>query len=420
MRWKSATAAYLALELIWSAASAVSFTVTAVYFVKTVDLSPLQLVLVGTAMEAAIFVFEIPTGVVADSFGRKRSLVIGWALQGLAMILVGGVPEYWAIVSGFALWGFGWTFCSGAYEAWITDEVGVERVGSVFARGLRISYVGAIVGMVASVVIAAQVGLAVSVWLGGVLMLGLAVYAAIAMPETGFRRAPREERGGRRHLAGTAKRGAKLVRGQPILILIMGIWFFAGASTEAFDRLWQAHFIRDIGLPTLGSLDSVYWFGVFDGGSLLIGLAASTVLVKRFGDRPQKAVAQMLLIVTVIQLAAAVLFGLAGGMAIGLSSYWLYRLTRGLVGPLEMTWLNQNIPDSSVRATVISMTGQSDAIGQTAGGPVLGAIGNAWGIPAALLSGAALLVPAIGLYVRALRHKGMEPELAELPEVAPA
>lgn len=420
MRWKSATAAYLALELIWSAAGSVSFTVTAVYFVKSVDLSPLQLVLVGTAMEATIFVFEIPTGVVADTFGRKRSLVIGWALQGLGMILVGTVPEYWAILGGFAIWGFGWTFCSGSYEAWITDEVGVERVGSVFARGMRISYAGALIGMVTSVVLAATFGLASAVWIGGALMVGLAAYGAITMPESGFHRTPKADRGGWRDLAGTAKRGGNLVRGQPILLFIMGIWLFAGASTEAFDRLWEAHFIRDVGLPAFASLDSVYWFGLFGVGSMLIGLVASTVLVKRFGDRPQRAVAQMLLVVTVIQLAGAVVFGLAGGMAIALSSYWLYRLTRGLVGPLEMTWLNQNISDSSVRATVISMTGQSDAIGQTAGGPVLGAIGNAWGIPAALFSGAALLVPAIVLYVRALRHSGMEPELEELPEVAPA
>jgi MFS family permease len=420
VRWTSATAAYLALELIWSAAGAVSFTVTAVYFVKSVGLSPLQLVLVGTAMEATIFVFEIPTGIVADTFGRRRSLVIGWALQGLAMILVGVVPEYWAILTGFALWGFGWTFCSGSYEAWITDEVGVERIGSVFARGMRISYVGALLGMGASVVLAATFGLASAVWVGGALMLGLAAYAVVAMPETGFKRTPKEERGGWSGALGTARKGGRLIRGHPLLLLIMGIWLFAGASTEAFDRLWEAHFIRDIGLPGLASLDSVYWFGLFGVGSMLIGIVASTVLVKRFGDRPQKAVAQMLVVVTVIQLGAAVLFGAAGGMAVGISSYWLYRLTRGLVGPLEMTWLNQNISDSSVRATVISMTGQADAIGQTAGGPALGAIGNAWGIGAAMFSGAALLLPALGLFARALGHKGIEPELAELPEVAPA
>ena len=61
--------AYLLLELALSAAFAISFTVSAVYFVETVGMNPLELVLVGTAMEAAVFLFEIPTGVVADTFG---------------------------------------------------------------------------------------------------------------------------------------------------------------------------------------------------------------------------------------------------------------------------------------------------------------------------------------------------------------
>jgi hypothetical protein len=80
-----------------------------------------------------------------------------------------------------------------------------------------------------------------------------------------------------------------------------------------------------------------------------------------------------------------------------------------------MIWLNQQITDSSVRATVISISGQADAIGQAAGGPALGAIGNAWGIRAALTAGALVLLPALGFYGRALRHGGREPELEALP-----
>ena len=86
------------------------------------------------------------------------------------------------------------------------------------------------------------------------------------------------------------------------------------------------------------------------------------------------------------------------------------------MGPLWSIWLNQQITDSSVRATVLSITGQADAVGQAAGGPVLGAIGNVWGIRAALATGALVLTPALGLYARALRHGGHEPELDSLPQ----
>ena len=83
-----------------------------------------------------------------------------------------------------------------------------------------------------------------------------------------------------------------------------------------------------------------------------------------------------------------------------------------------MTWLNQQITESSVRATVISITNQSDAIGQALGGPGLGVIGNVWGIRAALCAGAAAIAPALGLYGRAIAHHGREPELDELPAAA--
>ena len=64
---------------------------------------------------------------------------------------------------------------------------------------------------------------------------------------------------------------------------------------------------------------------------------------------------------------------------------------------------------------MISFSGQATAVGQATGGPVLGAIGNGFGIPAALATGAFLLLPALGLYGRALAHEGREPELGELP-----
>ncbi|TML53250.1 MAG: hypothetical protein E6G15_09500 [Actinobacteria bacterium] len=88
---------------------------------------------------------------------------------------------------------------------------------------------------------------------------------------------------------------------------------------------------------------------------------------------------------------------------------------RDLAGPLYTIWLNEQITDSSVRATVLSISGQANAIGQAGGGPVLGAIGNVWGIPTALAAGAGAIAPALGLYGRAIAHEGREPELAELP-----
>ena len=145
MRRLPAATLYFAAELWLSLAFAVSFTVSAVYFVQEVGMNPFELVLVGTAMEATIFVFEIPTGVVADTYSRRASVVIGWAIIGPGLVLAGSVAAVWAVLAGWAIWGFGYTFTSGAFQAWITDEVGAH-VGRVFARGAQLGYLGALVG----------------------------------------------------------------------------------------------------------------------------------------------------------------------------------------------------------------------------------------------------------------------------------
>jgi DHA3 family tetracycline resistance protein-like MFS transporter len=413
-----ATTMYLLAEFWLSAAFRIAFTITAVYFVVDVGLNPLELVLVGTALEAAVFVFEVPTGVVADRFGRRRSVIIGWLVQGGAIVLVGLVPSVGAILAGYALRGFGHTFTSGAFEAWITDEVGVDQVRSVFLRGARIAYAGAFLGIPLSVVLGATLGLGTAIAIGGGLVAAFAVLALVWMPEHGFHPPSRDERTTVGDLLGTASDGARLIRAQPVLLLMLAIFFFAGMSTEGFDRLWEAHLLRDVGLPSLGSLEPVYWFGILNLAALALALVGSTVLIRRLEHSSRSALARMLFAITFVQLLAFLVFGSTTALALAIVGFVAYRLTRALVEPLELSWLNENIPDSRVRATVISITNQADAIGQVGGGPAIGVLGTAASIRAALVSSALVLLPALGLFGRAIRHEGAEPELQELPEPA--
>lgn len=415
MRRLPATKVYYGLELFTSMPA---FVFTAVHLVRDLNMSPLQLVLMGTVMEAAVFVFEVPTGVLADTYSRRASLVVSFVIQGIAIMIVGLANEPALAIAAWGLWGFGYTFMSGAWQAWITDEVGVENVGGVFLRGARMAFVGAFLGLGIQAAIATQ-SLRAAVVFGGVVILLFGLACILVMPETGFRRRPREERGrAYQELRTTAVAGARYVRLQPLLLLILAISFFGGMSTETLDRLWEAHFIRDIGLPAIGSLDPIVWFVLFSIPMMAFAFFGAGVLMKRFEGADSRRLVRALLALTSLMMVAQIAFGLAGGVAFAYGSLLVYRVARTLTWPLEMTWLNQQITDSSVRATVISITGQSDAIGQAAGGPALGVIGNVWGIRAALVAGAAVIAPALGLYGRALRHGGREPELAELPQPA--
>ena len=74
----SAYAVWLAYNAAANFAIALVWTVVAVYYVTVVEMNPFELVLVGTVMEVAVFLFEVPTGVVADTYGRRLSIVISY------------------------------------------------------------------------------------------------------------------------------------------------------------------------------------------------------------------------------------------------------------------------------------------------------------------------------------------------------
>ena len=170
-----------------------TWVVMAVYLVRELHFSPLQLVLMGTAMEAAVFLFEVPTGIVADTYSRRLSLVSGYLGTGAAWAAVGFVSAPWLVIALWAFWGFAYTFTSGAEQAWITDEVGVENVGTIFLRAARFGQAGAVVGLIAQVAVG-TVSLRGGVILGGVFTIACGLAAILFMPETGFVRRPRSER----------------------------------------------------------------------------------------------------------------------------------------------------------------------------------------------------------------------------------
>ncbi|HYO87175.1 MAG TPA: MFS transporter [Candidatus Limnocylindrales bacterium] len=389
---------------IISFADSLVWTAMLVYQVQVIGMTPLQLVLAGTTMEVTIFLFEIPTGVVADVYSRRLSTIIGYVLLGVSYLIQGLIPAFGAILVGNAVWGLGHTFTSGAYDAWLVDEIGPMQAGTAFLRGTQVERITGAVGIVLAAMLG-SIQLAIPIVVGGALMVGLALLLVVIMPETGFHPRPKGERASWSSFTGTFRDGYRVTRNQPILLGLLLIMFFFGLFSEGWDRLWRAHFLRTFALESVLAVPAVIVFAAFTLVDQLAGAVLAEFARRRVNTTSMAQVNRALFVLVAVMVGALVVFGLAPGLIVAFVAAFIFTQARGLTDPFFRTWTNQHIPeDSAVRATVLSMQSQAHAIGEVAGGPPVGLIGNT-SLRLAFLGSAAFLTPVLVILRRVRRYE---------------
>jgi len=404
-----ATHAYYLLEGGQSFNMAVIWTLATVYFVESLHLDPLKLVLLGTALEAAYFVTEIPTGVVADVYSRRLSILIGLSILGASFLLAGLTAEFSLLVATQVAAGIGFTFLSGATTAWLAGEIGEDAVGPVLIRAGQIGRVTGVLGALVSAALA-SLALYLPLVIGGGLMLALAGVLLAGMREHGFKPVRVAGVSPWRQTWQGFRLGAAAVRAAPLLLMLCALELFMGASMEGVDRLGDAHLLQNFTFPALAGLPTAYWFAALH----IAGSVLTFVVVEPLRPRLEKlthtpaTVAYGLLTFDALSLIAVVGFATAGNFWVAAGCLLLRTLAFGLGAPLFQAWQVQNTsPDT--RATAMSFVGQAHAFGEMAGGPGVGWIGSTFGLRTALLTTAALLTPALPFYLLAARRRS-EPE----------
>ena len=393
--------------LILAGGAAFSFTVfgtlSSVYRIQTAGLSPFQLVLIGTVLELSVFIFEVPTGIVADLYSRRRSVIIGMFLIGAGFVLEGLLPIFTVMLLAQVVWGVGATFESGATEAWIADELGAERVGAAYLRAAQVGQLASLGGIAVAVALG-SIYLGLPLVMGGVSFFAVGIFLLFFMREHGFTPKFTLEPRTAHPLAAmgeTLRSGLSVVRRSSTLLTMLVITGILGASSETFDRLWEARILR-IGLPGLGALPDVTWFGLISAGAMLLAVLA-TEGVRRYSSRGPRFTVKLLAGLSTLLMLSVIGFGLAGNFAVALAFYWASYLLRRVNAPLFAAWLNGYL-EPQTRATVFSLNSQTDALGQVAGGPLLGLLANV-SLRGAFGAAGLLLLPAVFLYGRLLSKR---------------
>lgn len=415
MRKLPAPFIYLFTQFITGLTMKLAFTTYVIYRVEVVGMDALQLVLAGTALEVAVFLFEVPTGIVADIYSRRLSVQLGFLITGVAFIIEGFAPLVAFVFISQAMWGFGHTFVSGALSAWIADEVGAEKVGPLFLRSRQLLLIGSLAGVLLSVPVAG-IGLTLPFFVGGAVRIIHAVFLLSFMPETGFTPTPKSERQGWRTMYKTFREGASLVRQSSLLTTFAFIALFVGLYSEAWDRLGQAHLLEAFEFPAIAGmqLSEVVWFGLINTAFILFSLVSNEIAKRLVNTTNNAQLLRALQVVYASMTALIVIFAFSGSFYLAVGAMLMFDAIRSVSFPFTEAWLNLQIP-SKVRATVLSMAGQLDAFGEIAAGPFLGSIGRLLSTQAALIASAFILAPSVPLYQRIRRQNLLRsPEPAQL------
>jgi DHA3 family tetracycline resistance protein-like MFS transporter len=390
---------YYVLNVVMTLCFTLFSTLSLVYMATTVGLSPLQMVLVGTVLEAVCFLFEIPTGIVSDLYSRRLSILIGLVLVGAGFLLQGMVPTFAGVLAAQVVWGIGYTFTSGSVEAWLTDEIGQDAIGPIFTREVQLSLGATFVGVIAAGALG-LLDIRVPMVVGGAGLVLLAGWLALTMPERHFTRTPAAQRETFAQMGRSFSAGVSMARRSRVVRSFFLISLVVGLSSEAFDRLWTLRILEFEFPDVLGTDSPVVWFAAFTLVGTIVSLLSSLV-VNRVSPARVNALhpGGLLAALAVLQVVGILGLALLGDLWLALAAMWLRGAARAVAAPIQAAWLNRNV-DSSVRATVLSMNGQFDAIGQVIGGPPLGALANRSSVSTALAVSALVLSPIALLYAR--------------------
>lgn len=369
-------------------------TVSMLYFATVITSDPFQLAILGVVLETSTLLFEIPTGIIADVYSRKKSIVIGYIIWGLGFLIQGLIPTYGMVLLSQLVWGLGFTFVSGAPEAWLVDELGEEDAMPLFVRGSQIGQITSILGIIVATLIG-TISVALPTVIGGIGTIGLALVLALIMPEEGFQPI-RRETPSRWQFLDTFRDSVREVRGHTVLRSVIWIGIIIGASVGGFDAMYTPHIVQNFEIPLF---EPVVWFGIIFGGVMLLTIPALEV-TKRYMERnPDFPVSLILGWFALGTILGNLVFVWTGQFYIAILAFYLSQTLRNATKPLFMAWINRHT-SSGVRATVISMYWQSNAFGQIIGSPILGALGSLASLRVALTLSAVALFPVVPIYRR--------------------
>lgn len=372
-------------------------------FLLDAGLSNFEAFAANAFFTVGMVIFEIPTGVVADTVGRKASYLLGTITLSVTtglywMLWLWHAPfVWWALVS--VLLGLGFTFFSGAVEAWLVDALAATgytgSLEAVFGRGLVVAGIAMFTGSVLGGVIAQATNLGVPFLVRAGVLVAMFVFAYVVMKDLGFTpdRSAGPLKATRNVLTQSIEHGLKK---RSVRYVIFSAPFAGGVGIYAFYAL-QPYLLQLYGDPTAYSI---------------AGLAAAVLSLAQVGGGLLAPRIRSLFAKRTSMMLVAGLISIGTLVALGLNSmFWpavvllvVWGFVFAVAGPVRQAYLNDMIP-SKQRATVLSFDSLFGSLGGVFIQPALGRAADLQGYGPSLVIGAVVQLIGVPFLLASRRQK---------------
>ena len=394
---------YLVIAGIYNLSASLIWGINTLFLLNA-GLDIFEVFITNGVFTASMSLFEIPTGVLADTRGRRASFLLS-----VVIILIGTLGYVWVAESSGSLMmfnlmsvilGLGYTFYSGAVDAWLVDALAASgfkgELDQVFARGGIVFGAAMLVGTLGGGLLG-TINLSLPYLVRALLLGGVFVVAWRGMHDMGYE--PRtmilsELPGEMKKIASASMRHGWQVQGIKLLML--------ASMVQAFFFAWGYHSWQPYFLGLLQREDAIWIAGIIAALiaiSLMIGNAMVGWLGGQFRLRTSLLIGGTLLIAL-----AAVAVGLANNFYLAVGLYLLTGVAFGIIGPTRMACMHKMIP-SEQRATIISFDSLVGNVGSVGGQVGLGYLARQQSLGVGYITGGlvTLLSLPILLVFRALR-----------------
>jgi MFS family permease len=403
---------YFSLTLLATASASLIWGINTLFLLDA-GLNNAEAFGANACFTAGQVLFEVPTGVVADTWGRRTSYLMGAGtllLSTLLYLIMWKLrAPFWAWALASALLGLGFTFFSGATEAWLADALAAtgaqDHLDAVLARGQIATGAAMLVGSVSGGLVAQATNLGVPYLLRAALLGLTLVVAAVWMRDLGF--VPDRSKGAvrevRRVLRASLDAGW---RNPPVRWLMVSGVFGGGVGIYAFYAL-QPYLLDLYGDPR------AFWIAglaaaIVAGTQMLAGVGGP--VVRRLFRRRT----HVLLLATVLSGGALLILGVTSRFALAIGVLVVWGLAFSVTMPMRQAYLNGLVP-SRQRATVLSFDNLMASAGGVVAQPVLGRAADVFGYAIAYLACAAIQLLAIPFLVLARRQNASSDSIHDEP-----